>query len=76
MPERIAITFRDGGHDHGPADWGTLLDFCDVVFRQAPRDPALEHNPFPGLPPAAEWIDPSRARCHALSVDGSPMSAA
>lgn len=27
-PERIAIRFRDGGHDHTPADWRTLLAFA------------------------------------------------
>ena len=31
--ERIAITCRRGGHDHAPADWTMLLDYCDVVFR-------------------------------------------
>jgi len=31
--ERIAISYRPGGHDHAPADWTTLLDYCDVAFR-------------------------------------------
>jgi dienelactone hydrolase len=31
--ERIAITFRPGGHDHAPMDWTTLLDYCDVALR-------------------------------------------
>lgn len=30
-PERIAIHFRDGGHDHSYADWRTFLDFCDLI---------------------------------------------
>ena len=31
-PLRIVIAFREGGHDHSPADWDTLLDFADSVF--------------------------------------------
>jgi dienelactone hydrolase len=38
--ERIAIRYRPGGHDHSPADWSTLLDFCDRVFG--------EHHGRPG----------------------------
>lgn len=31
--DRIGIHFRPGGHNHTQADWTTLLDFCDQVFR-------------------------------------------
>lgn len=33
--DRIAAVYRPGGHAHTPEDWCTLLDFCDVVFRNA-----------------------------------------
>ena len=52
VPERIAIAFREGGHEHNMADWSTLLDFCDTVFRCAPRAAMLDVNPFPHLPAA------------------------
>jgi len=29
VPDRIGITFRNGGHEHGLADWRTFLDFLD-----------------------------------------------
>ena len=46
VPQRIAIAFRAGGHEHQASDWNTLLDFCDTVFRGAPRAPALDVSPF------------------------------
>jgi hypothetical protein len=29
VPERIGISYRDGGHDHSPEDWQAFLDFAD-----------------------------------------------
>ena len=54
----IAIAFRSGGHDHGPQDWTTLLDFCDSVFHGRPRAEVLQDDPFPGLPAPASWYKP------------------
>lgn len=45
-PENIAIAYRDGGHDHCPADWRVLLEFCDTVFRGKARADILQVNPF------------------------------
>ncbi len=42
--DRIAITYRPGGHDHAPADWSTLLDYCDVVFRGRSAQAFLHRN--------------------------------
>ena len=49
--ERIAIRWRAGGHDHSPADWTTLLDFCDQVLGDRPGRTAT---------PTAETQDPRR----------------
>ncbi len=53
--DHIAIAYRDGGHDHSLADWCTLLDFCDFVFRGKTRANVLDVNPFPGLPAPTSW---------------------
>ena len=50
-PERIAISYRVGGHDHSFADWCVLLDFADAVFRGA--DFSLPPIPAPILRPPA-----------------------
>ena len=33
----IAVVYREGGHDHHPADWDVFLDHCAVAFSGAPR---------------------------------------
>ncbi len=47
---RMDIVFRAGGHDHGLADWNTLLDFGDAVLRGMPQRLAAPADPFPDLP--------------------------
>ena len=47
--ERIAIAFREGGHEHSLGDWRTLLDYCDTVFRDAPRPAVLAVESFAHL---------------------------
>ena len=47
VEDRIAIAYREGGHDHGMADWRTLLDFRESVFRGKARADILQVNPFP-----------------------------
>ncbi len=56
--ERIAIAFREGGHDHATDDWNTLLDFCDSVFRRAARKPEWDKNPFPDVAKTFSWRCP------------------
>ncbi len=59
-PQAIATAYREGGHEHNLADWRTLLDFCDVVFRGKARADVLELNPFAGLAAPAGWCGASR----------------
>ena len=57
-PEKIAIAFRPGVHEHNTDDFTTLLDFADQVFfkKKAKRD--WNANPFPDLPKAHHWSAP------------------
>jgi hypothetical protein len=57
-PERIGIRYREGGHDHGLADWKTLIDFMDVQFGGQPVQACFSPDPFPGVPPAFRWRAP------------------
>lgn len=41
--DAIAVAYREGAHDHHPADWELLLNQCDVVMRAATSRPALHH---------------------------------
>ena len=52
---RIAIAYRDGGHDHCMADWRTLLGFCESVFRGKARADVLQVNPFPDHQASFNW---------------------
>ena len=47
--DQIATAYREGGHDHSLADWLVLLDYCDAVFRGAPRPGIIQIDPFPHL---------------------------
>jgi hypothetical protein len=55
VPDRIAISYRDGGHEHGMADWLALLDFCESVFRGKARADNLQVNPFPDSQARFTW---------------------
>ena len=59
--ERIGIWFRDGGHDHGTADWNAFLDFMEWQFRGHAPATRYDRNPFPDLPPAFSWTAPRMA---------------
>jgi hypothetical protein len=58
QPDRIAISFREGGHDHNADDFNTLLDFADQVFFNKPAKRDWNANPFPDHPPAYTWTAP------------------
>lgn len=55
---RMAIWFREGGHNHGWEDWNVFLDFVDLQFRGKGSDTRFNENPFPELPPAYTWSAP------------------
>lgn len=57
-PDRIAIAFREGGHEHTAEDFNTLLDFADEVFLSKPAQRDWNRNPFPDHPPAYTWSAP------------------
>ena len=60
-PDKIAIHFRAGGHEHGAEDFSTLLDFADVVFFDKQPASKRDWNPnqFPKLPPGHSWKSPT-----------------
>ena len=60
-PDKIAIHFRAGGHEHGAEDFSTLLDFADVVFFDKQPASKRDWNPdqFPQLPPGYSWKAPT-----------------
>ena len=58
--EKIGIWYREGGHEHGLADWQALLDFADWQFRGKRPATRFDINPFPNLPPAFSWSAPVR----------------
>jgi hypothetical protein len=56
--ENLGIWYREGGHNHGLADWNALLDFADWRLRGVRPPCAFDANPFPGLAPAHAWSAP------------------
>ena len=44
--ERIAIAFREGGHNHGPDDWRRFLDVMAWQLCGKPRPDGLDASPF------------------------------
>ena len=46
VPQRIGIWYREGGHQHGLADWTALLDFADWQFRGKQPATRFDSNPF------------------------------
>jgi len=47
--------YREGGHDHGFADWCAFLDFMDWQLRGKPGVTGFGRDPFPSLPRAFSW---------------------
>jgi len=56
--ERIGIWFREGGHNHGLADWRVFLDFMDWQLRGRKPDHRFDWNPYPEQPLAFSWSAP------------------
>lgn len=59
VAERIGIAFREGGHQHGPDDWRTFLDFADWQLRGIAPSRRFDENPFPEMPRAFSWSAPA-----------------
>ena len=59
--DRIAIAFREGGHDHGIEDFRVLLDYADeALLKKKPLTPQdWNPNPFGDLPQAFSWKSPT-----------------
>jgi hypothetical protein len=61
-PNKIAIHFRAGSHEHGVEDFSTLLDFADQVFfgKQPATKRDWNPNQFPQLAPTGHsWKAPT-----------------
>jgi hypothetical protein len=57
--ERLGIWYREGGHQHGAADWRIFLDFMEWQLGDQPRPAGLNTPPQPDLPPAYAWTAPA-----------------
>jgi hypothetical protein len=59
VPEKCAIVYREGKHEHNDDDWNVLLDFADQIFfgKKSARD--FNPNPFPDTPKTFEWSAPA-----------------
>jgi hypothetical protein len=60
--DRIAIWYREGGHDQGLADWSTLLEFADWQFYGKSPSQRFQGNQFPELAMAFSWRAPENRR--------------
>ena len=60
--ERIGIWYREGGHDHGWADWRAFLAFME--WQLCGRQPACpyDRNPYPDLATPYTWSAPGTSR--------------
>jgi dienelactone hydrolase len=61
-PEKIAVVYREGDHEHNLADWRVLLDFADVQFKgkQPPR--RFDDLHFPTSKKAFSWTAPAAGK--------------
>jgi dienelactone hydrolase len=55
---RLGIWYREGDHEHGPADWQAFLDFADWHLRGLAPARRFDENPFPEMPRAFSWKAP------------------
>ncbi len=58
VPDRVGIRFRPGKHEHGLADFETLLDFCDVQFFGKAVSRHFDALAFPDAPKVWSWTAP------------------
>lgn len=53
--ERMGIWYREGGHDHGEADWKVFLDFMEWQLCGTEPELRFNQNPYPQMQPAFSW---------------------
>jgi hypothetical protein len=58
--KQIGIWYREGGHDHGTADWRVFLDFMEWQFQGCKSEYAFDTNPYPDLQRAFSWLAPCK----------------
>ncbi|MCC7495490.1 MAG: hypothetical protein IT204_24280 [Fimbriimonadaceae bacterium] len=59
VPDAINLWYREGGHEHGPADWRIFLDVFAWQCLGGPRPAGLNEHPFGELEPAFAWSAPA-----------------
>lgn len=59
---RIGIWYREGGHEHGLADWQAFLDFADMQCKGIFHERRFDVNPFPDMAQAFSWTAPQGSR--------------
>ncbi|MFI5378592.1 MAG: hypothetical protein ACHRHE_04790 [Tepidisphaerales bacterium] len=57
-PDRTAIYFREGKHEHTRADWNILMDFADKVLKGKPVETKFNNYAFPTEPKPYSWTKP------------------
>lgn len=61
--DKIGIAYRDGGHQHGLADWKVLLDFADWQLRGQKPARRFDELPYPDESATAiKWRAPGQTR--------------
>jgi hypothetical protein len=58
VPEKIGLSWREGGHEHNLVDFTTLLDFADQVLLGKPAKREFDKLPFPDEAKAFTWTRP------------------
>jgi dienelactone hydrolase len=58
-PDKIAIVYREGKHEHNADDWRVLLDFADQTFFGKKSDRSFDANPFPQTTKTFTWTTPA-----------------
>ena len=56
--DKIGIWYREGGHEHGMADWKAFLDFMDWQLKGKQPQTQFHQNPFPDINKAFSWKAP------------------
>ena len=60
--DRIALHWRDGGHDQNQEDWAALLDFADHYFFDKRTDREFNNWTYPDAELPFDWKAPGAVR--------------